>query len=192
MNASIGIDRRAAASAWWIFVLVGLLGVVVGVIVLAKPSISLATLAVITGVFLLVDGILEIVISFVDAPVDRGLVAIVGIVSAIAGVILIRHPFGAIVVLALLLGLWLLVNGIVRLIATLAPAGTIWSALLALLEIAAGVVIVASPGIGVRTLALLVGIAWVARGVAVIVLGWALRGLRHSPGADAPGAAAAA
>ena len=43
--------------------LVGLLSIVAGVIILFKPSDSLSTLAVIAGIFLLVDGILELIDS---------------------------------------------------------------------------------------------------------------------------------
>ena len=46
---------------WWLLLLVGALSVVAGVILLFKPSDSLATLAVIAGIFLLLDGILELV-----------------------------------------------------------------------------------------------------------------------------------
>src|SRR6476661_440033 len=49
--------------AWWLFMLLGLVGIAAGVIVLAKPSNSLATLAVIAGIFILVDGIFDLVAS---------------------------------------------------------------------------------------------------------------------------------
>lgn len=52
------------------------------------------------------------------------------------------------VAVPLLLGLWLIVAGI------------------------AGIVLVASPGIGVATLAVLVGIGFIVRGLALIGIGW--------------------
>jgi len=42
---------------WWLFVLVGVLSIVAGVIILFKPSSSLATLAVIAGIFLSEAGV---------------------------------------------------------------------------------------------------------------------------------------
>jgi len=48
----------------------------------------------------------------------------------------------------------------------------VWNIVLALLEIAAGIVIVSSPPIGFATLALLVGIAFIANGVVTFALGW--------------------
>ena len=42
---------------WWLVVLVGVLSIVAGVIILFKPSSSLATLAVIAGIFLSEAGV---------------------------------------------------------------------------------------------------------------------------------------
>lgn len=188
-QARAGSPLRSAARAWWVLGLVGLLGVVAGIIVLAQPSISLATLAVIAGVFLLVDGIFEVMWALFDSLENRAIVAIFGAISAIAGVILIRHPFHAVVAIALLLGSWLLVAGILRLIRTFAePGQSGWSVLVAVFELIAGIVIVSSPGIGVATVALLVGIGWILRGLAMLVVAWTLRAVQHGPPRGATGA----
>jgi uncharacterized membrane protein HdeD (DUF308 family) len=189
MHADVDSDLRAVAKAWWALLLAGLLCVAAGVIVLVEPSISLQTLAVVTGIFLLVDGILEIVASIASPGENRGLLAVLGVISAIAGVILIRHPISGVVAIALILGLWLLTIGLIRLISTFSATGRrIWSFLLAAVEIIAGIVIVSSPDIGVATLALLVGISFIVRGFGLCQIGWVL----HAVGREAPGRPAAA
>ena len=57
-------------------------------------------------------------------------------------------------------------------------------------EAVAGIVIVSTPDIGVGTLALLIGIGFILRGLGMCALGWALREIResaatptHDPGA---------
>jgi uncharacterized membrane protein HdeD (DUF308 family) len=168
-------SERELARLWWLLALLGTLSVAAGVIVLVEPAISLITLAAVTGIFLLVDGIVEVSWSLFDSVENRGLIAVLGVVSAIAGVILIRHPVRSVVAIALLLGLWLIVAGVTRLIRAFgAPRREVSSMLLALLEIVAGIVIVSSPGIGVATLVLLVGISLIARGVALFAIGWVL------------------
>src|SRR5438445_13830480 len=87
--------------AWWLFLAVGLMSIAAGVIVLAKPSNSLATLAVIAGIFVLVDGIFDLVASFSARTGNRGLVAIVGVLDIVVGVLLIRHPIGGVLAIAL-------------------------------------------------------------------------------------------
>ena len=57
MTTSAQGQLRNATWGWWLFVLVGVLSVVAGVIILFKPSSSLATLAVIAGIFLSEAGV---------------------------------------------------------------------------------------------------------------------------------------
>jgi uncharacterized membrane protein HdeD (DUF308 family) len=47
---------------WTIFM--GLLSIVAGIVVLVYPAISLATLAIVLGFWLLVFGVMEIVLAF--------------------------------------------------------------------------------------------------------------------------------
>jgi uncharacterized membrane protein HdeD (DUF308 family) len=171
---------------WWLLVLVGLLSVVAGLIVLFKPGDSLATLAVIAGIFLLVDGILELASSFMSSTRNRGMVALFGAITAIVGVLLIRHPIGGVAAVALLIGLWLIVIGVIRLATAFDEYDHRgWYALAGVVELIAGIVIVANPDIGFATLALLVGIGFIINGVGLGALGWALAGARRE--ASRPG-----
>jgi uncharacterized membrane protein HdeD (DUF308 family) len=175
-----------AEGTQWLLVVIGFLSAAAGVIVLAKPAIALATLAVITGIFLLVDGIIETVISLVGTGEWRGFLGVIlGLASAIVGVLLIRHPLHGVVAVALLLGLWLIISAMVRFASALnAERSRGWSMAVALIELVAGVVIVSSPGIGVGTLALFVGISFILRGLALCAVGWLLprfAGQLHAP-----------
>ena len=72
-NGITEADLREWTSAWWLVLLVGVLSVIAGVIVLTKPSDSLATLAVIIGIFILVDGIFELAASLSRRTANRGM-----------------------------------------------------------------------------------------------------------------------
>ena len=133
----------------WLLLFLGALSIAAGVIVLSKPSHSLKTLAVVAGIFILVDGIFELGASLSRRTANRGLVGLLGVTSAIVGIFLIRHPV----------------------------AGNI---IVAVIEVIAGIVVVSSPGIGYVTLALLVGISFIAQGVGMFGLGWNMRSLRHT------------
>lgn len=166
---------KQVSSAWWLLVLLGLLCGAAGIIVLVQPDISLATLAVVAGVFLLLDGVYDVIVAIAEGGEGRGMLALVGIVSAIAGIILVRHPIGSVAAIALLVGIWLVCIGVVRLIRAFALAvGRGWNLFVAFIEIVAGIVIVSSPDIGVTTLAILVGIAFIVRGIGLCAAGWVL------------------
>jgi len=158
----------------------GVLSVVAGIIVLAKPSNSLATLAVVFGIFALVDGIFELAGALVGASPNRGLLAVVGVLSVIAGILLIRHPLGGVRAVALILGIWLVADGVVRFVAAFGEDHPLWRIVVAVVLVAAGIVIVASPHIGYATLALIAGIGFIFYGVGLMLAGWALHVIRRT------------
>ncbi len=178
---------REATWGWWLLVLVGVLSITAGVIVLFKPGESLATLAVIVGIFMLVDGILEIASSFFRGTTNRGLVALFGVITAIVGVLLIRHPIAGVAAVALLIGLWLITIGVIRFVTAFEEAAhRFWLAVAGLVEILAGIVIVSTPEIGFATLAILVGIGFILNGIAVIALGWTMQEVREEASTHPP------
>lgn len=188
----ITADLERVLWAWTVLLLVGALSVAAGIIVLAKPHISLATLAVVFGIFLLIDGVLEVSWSLVRRGENRALIAVVGVVTAVVGIVLIRHPTKSVVVIALLVGLWLIVLGLIRLVRAFdQPDHRGWAMLSGVVELAGGIVIVSSPHIGVATLALLVGIVFIVRGIALGVVAWALHRAARAPSRPAHGAAPA-
>jgi uncharacterized membrane protein HdeD (DUF308 family) len=175
-----GAEAQQYRGGWWLLLIVGVLSVVAGVIILFKPSESLATLAVIAGIFLLLDGILELADSLMRSTPNRGLVALIGVLSAIAGVLLIRHPIGGVAAVALLIGIWLIAVGVIRFATAFEEyENRAWHALAGIIEMIAGVVIVANPNIGFGALALLVGLAFIVNGIGMLALGWSLHALRR-------------
>jgi uncharacterized membrane protein HdeD (DUF308 family) len=172
-------DVREATSAWWLLILIGLLGIAAGVVVLLKPEDSLTTLAVIAGIFVLASGIFDVAVSFSRRTPNRGLAAIMGVLSVVIGVLLIRHPVGGVLFVALLIGIWLIAIGVVRFVEAFESDSKLWGIVVALLEVAAGVIIVATPPIGFATLALLTGIAFIVNGVAIFALGWMMHTVHH-------------
>jgi uncharacterized membrane protein HdeD (DUF308 family) len=179
-----GSDVRAATGGWWLVMLIGLLSLVVGIVILAKPGDSLETLAVIAGVFVLIDGILELAASLMHGTQSRGMVALLGVLSAIVGVLLIRHPVGGVTFVTLLIGIWLIAAGVIRFAAAFeVDEHRGWSMIVGVIELIAGIAIISDPNIGFATLALLVGLAFIVNGVGISALGWNMRTLRHQTAA---------
>jgi uncharacterized membrane protein HdeD (DUF308 family) len=187
-NALAGNGVRAATGGWWLFVLAGLLSIAAGVIVLFKPGDSLATLAVIAGIFLLIDGILELTAALLHGTQNRGMVALLGVLTAIVGVLLIRHPIAGVAAIALLIGIWLITIGVIRFVAAFeVDESRGWNISVGVIELIAGIVIISDPNIGFATLALLVGVAFIVNGMGLVALGSGLRGLRREVTATTSG-----
>ena len=173
----VDLKERAAqvARVWWWFVFVGVLSLIAGIILITKPSNSLATLAVVAGIFLLVDGAGEL-IRAVRADEDRALSAIIGVLGIVIGIGLIRHPFHGVAAIGLLIGIWLVASGIVRLVRG-AGAGRhrVLQLIIALLELFVGIAMVSDPSISYATLAVLAGAWFIVNGVTLITFGLVVR-----------------
>lgn len=178
--STISDDSRARrdVAAWWLWALLGVLSIVAGVVVLAKPSHSVATLAVVAGIFILAESLFELARAVDPAADDRASAGLIAVVGIGAGILLVRHPIAGVTGVALLIGIWLVATGAVRAAWALAVDRRASTRVLAAAQVVAGIVIVASPGIGYATLALLAGLSFVANGLALIGLAWATRLLR--------------
>ena len=112
----------------------------------------------------------------------RGLLALIGVLSALAGLVLIKKPFDTLVVFTLILGAWFVVAGIVRFVAAFAsPEGRGGNIVTAILDLIAGIVILSWPDLGLSTLAVIIGIVLILRGLFFIVSGWQLHKLDDDP-----------
>ena len=107
---------------------------------------------------------------------NRGLLALVGVLGAIAGLVLIKKPFETLIVFALIIGIWLIVAGIVRFVAAFAlREGRGTNIFLAIIDVVAGIVILSWPELGLATLAVIFGIVLVIRGLLLTYVGFQLR-----------------
>lgn len=171
-------NLRPITTFWWLFVLFGVVTLGVGVFFVVSPHETLSTFTVIAGIFLLVDGVLAIFASIFAGGDGRGLLALIGVLSALAGVVLIKKPFDTLVVFTLIVGLWFVVAGIVRFVVALAsPEARGGNIITAILDLIAGVVILSWPDLGLATLAVIIGIVLILRGGFFIASGWQLRKL---------------
>lgn len=171
---------RAVTAAWWLLLALGGLSIAAGLIVLAKPSHSLVTLAVIIGIFIVIDSIYELVGSIFAEHGAAG--ALLGVLGIVIGILLIRHPIHGVLAVGLLIGIWFVAIGAIRLVRAFALEHRLGNIVLALLELIAGIVIVSSAHIRFATLALLVGISLILNGLATAGVGWTMHALRRTPG----------
>jgi uncharacterized membrane protein HdeD (DUF308 family) len=156
----------------------GLISLIAGILALVYPDITLLALAIIVGVNILFFGAFSLAAVF-DPDADTGskvLAAIMGVLGIIAGVVCLRRPGETLLALLLVLAVYLIVAGVVELVGALAnPEHRGIRLLASLADLALGILILSWPGISLATLAILVGIGFVIRGVVWIVAGWQLR-----------------
>jgi uncharacterized membrane protein HdeD (DUF308 family) len=133
-----------------------------------------------------VAGLFRIVVAIAereDAGGARWLMAVLGLVSVIVGVLFLRHTDQTVNTLAFLIGLFWIVGGIIEFFTAYADVGSparVWRILMGVLAFAAGVVTLVVPSLTVTTLAVLMGIWLILYGILEIALSLLLRKLAHA------------
>ena len=99
----------------------GLLGIVAGVIALLIPVLSVLALALVIGIWAVVVGIVEVTtaIRLHDDPPVALLVGLGGVLSLVAGVLILAHPLAGAFGLAVILGAYALVYGLVLVVSAM-------------------------------------------------------------------------
>src|SRR5687768_15045025 len=101
---------------WWLFVVLGLICVVTGVLAIVWPGITLLTLGIFAGIYLLVTAIVEIIDAIIGEPGGRALGAILGIISLIAGLIFLRRPGESLLAIVIVAGIFVVAEGVIRIV----------------------------------------------------------------------------
>ncbi|MER6070223.1 DUF308 domain-containing protein [Streptomyces sp. NPDC001817] len=184
----------ALARSWTWILASAVVTLVAGVLILVWPDETLHVLAVVLGLYLLLDGAIRFVTAFArENHGDRLPGLLVAVLYVLAGVLCLRHPLQTVTALALVVGLVWLVSGALTLYTAIAAKdlphrGFVLGA--ALLGIVAGIVVLALPAESARALTRLLGLWLVLLGLVELAAAFAWRtALRRSgelPGAPGP------
>jgi uncharacterized membrane protein HdeD (DUF308 family) len=169
-------EPLVVGTRWWVIVLLGAGCAVIGVLALVWPGKTLMTLGILTGIFLIVAAVMEI-LDAITGPADgRVFSAIVGVLALIAGLICIRRPGESLVALVVVIGIFLIAEGVFGIVRTFSDGGDGWAgALRPGFDALVGIVILAWPKVGIGTLAVLFALVMLVRGAFTIYIGLRLR-----------------
>lgn len=170
---------------WGWLLLLGVITVVAGVAALAWPGLTLLVVAVLFGAQLIVMGIFRFVSAFASDDVTGGnrvLLALLGVLSLFIGLYAVRHVLISLLALALLLGIYWIISGTMELYMALAHRGLKnrgWTGVMGVLGVLAGLIVLVYPAISLLTLAIVLGIWLIVRGVMEVSLAFNARSLHH-------------
>ena len=178
---------------WWAVALRGVAAILFGVLALVWPGITVFALVIVFGAYALVDGAFTLVAAFGnrDGGRTRGsrawLVAR-GIAGILTGIIAAVWPGITALALLWVIALWAMVTGLLEIVAAYQLRKEMrreWLlALSGALSVLFGVLLLVWPAAGALTLIVLIGIAAIAFGITLLMLGLRLRReRRHDPAA---------
>ncbi len=112
------MERDWAVLGWKMLVTRGVLAIVFGIIAMFWPVGTALTLALLWGIWALIDGVGSLWQAFRPESKGQGRawLVIMGVIAIIAGFIAIFHPGVAVAALTWILGIWLIVRGVIELV----------------------------------------------------------------------------
>jgi uncharacterized membrane protein HdeD (DUF308 family) len=178
-------DIVQVAKEWWLLAVLGVVSLVCGVLAIVYPDVTLLAVGIIFGFYLLMAGVFELVDAVVGDPASRALSAIVGIVALLAGLICLRRPGDSLLALVVVLGAYLIVTGVARLVRAFASVEHRGLSLIsAVIDLVLGILILSWPDESLVTLAVFFGISLIFRGVFALVAAFQLRKVNKEGSSD--------
>lgn len=173
--------NRFFSEYWWIFLLRGIFGVILGLMALLMPGVTFTTLIIFLGAYLLIDGIFSIVAAInARKTMDSwGWYLASGLLGIIVGLLTFRNPFATALALLYLIAFWVLIAGIVEIVMAIRLRKEIrgegWYIVGGLLTIIFGILILVNPIAGALTLTMIFGIYALVFGILLIYLSFQLK-----------------
>ncbi|SFD01180.1 Uncharacterized membrane protein HdeD, DUF308 family [Microbulbifer thermotolerans] len=172
---------RVLSENWWLLLLRGIAGVTFGVLCFIWPGLSLLTLVLLFGIYVLLDGFFTLIAAVLGRHRAMPLwwLVLAGLVSVAAGIFTFIYPQLTALVLVICIGAWALVRGAFEIIGAFLLRREIhneWLLMaIGLLSMIFGLAILVNPSAGALALVWLIGLYAILFGLPMIWLGLRLR-----------------
>ena len=196
MIGDFGSRLSVLGKAWGWFLAFGVISVVAGLAAIFWPGSALLAVAIVFGAYLVVGGIFRLVGAFAvpgESGWVRALMALLGLLSLVVGLYLLRHPVYTILIVALLLGLYWMIHGVIELFVAIGHSEMprrSWTIATGILSVVAGAIVFFYPDISLLALTIVLGVWLIVYGVILIVSALGLRSaaqqLQRGPGRISP------
>jgi uncharacterized membrane protein HdeD (DUF308 family) len=171
------------ARNWWLVAIRGLAAILFGIACIAWPGLTLLVLIGFFAAYALIEGVaLLAALLRGDAPARRHgwTVAIMGVLSLLAGIVALVNPGLTAITLAIFVGAWAIVIGVFQVAGAIALrreiSGELWMALAGIISILFGLYVVILPGDGLLSLLWVLGAWALIFGLLTLMLAFRLRG----------------
>jgi len=186
MSVTAGIaaeEVERASGKWWLLLITGILWVLFGLFVLDASVDSALAIGYLTGIYLLVAGVMEFVLAGVMAG-WRWLHVLLGVLFLVGGILAFMSPFETFRILAILVGFFLVLKGTFDFCMALATRHVVdlwWLLLIAgVIEVVVGFWASGYPGRSAWLLLLWIGIGALIRGVTQLILAFQVRKIHEA------------
>lgn len=172
---------------WWMYLLIGVLALILGIFMLASPVLTYELLTLLSGMALIVFGIIQLVVALLSKNffVSRAAAVIGAVLDIVLGVLLAANPGVAAITLPLILGMWMMYKSFMM----ISYAGDLkgfkirgygFTMFCGIVLLILAVMILLRPiTIGMMTVAIYIALSFVIYGLSEIVSAFRLKSIHH-------------
>jgi uncharacterized membrane protein HdeD (DUF308 family) len=110
----LSFQERRMQTNWWMLLLEGIAGVILGILVFIWPGITSLVLLYLIAAWAVITGIIELVAAFTTRM--GWLLALAGALSILLGIVLFARPIAGILSLVWLIGIYAIIWGILLIV----------------------------------------------------------------------------
>lgn len=149
------ITHRITKAMTGTLIAVSIIGIILGILALVWPNATLLTIAILFGSYLIVAGVFRLSAAITMDSLSTGVRWLLGILGAliiVAGIVSLANPFQSLIILAFVIGVGWILDGIADISAGIAGStrGPRWLAVVSgVISILAGIVIFLLPGLAI-------------------------------------------
>jgi uncharacterized membrane protein HdeD (DUF308 family) len=166
------------SSIWWIFLLQGFAGIILGLMLVTEPGATIVALTTVLGFYWLITGLLGLVQVFVDRSTPWLWSLLGGLVGILAGLFVLRHPLVAALtvptVIVIILGIQGVVLGALQIIGGF-KGGGIGPFILGAINILVGILLLGSPIAAALAVPIVFGVLLLIQGAGLVILAFSVR-----------------
>jgi len=90
--STITSSSSSPSSIWWLFLLQGIAGILLGMMLISAPGATVVAMVTFLGFYWLITGVLSLVQVFVDRSTPWIWSLLSGLLGIVAGMLVLRHP----------------------------------------------------------------------------------------------------
>ena len=167
---------------WWMTLLRGLVAILFGIMLIAKPGISLVSLVLVFGAYALADGFINVFTAFGGRKEHSSwwILLLAGLAGIAVGLLTFKNPAATALALLFYIAIWAIATGILEIVAAIRLRkeiqGEFWLALAGFISVLFGMFLMVRPGAGALAVRWVIATYAIIFGIIMIALAFKARG----------------
>jgi uncharacterized membrane protein HdeD (DUF308 family) len=173
---------RELGRKWWLLLTFAVITIGFGILLTFRPGHSVHAIAVIFGIWLLILAAIRL-IQAIGAKGERLGLVVVGLLSLLVALLLLRHTSTTVDVVGFIIGIFWTIGGVSQLFAGFSDVdgGTNWfGVVLGLISTVIGILCLVYPSLSLSIICVIIGLGLILYGIVELVASLQLRKLKDT------------